>query len=116
MSGKLMSGHFAFICMKNRVKFLRLTGITEGISFLLLLLIAMPLKYYFGFPLAVKVVGWLHGILFMVYILAVLLAIRAMKWGWFSVGVALAASLIPIGTFVLDSSWKKREAELSGKE
>lgn len=115
MFGKLLAGHFAFLFMKNRVKFLRLTGITEGISFLVLLLIAMPLKYYFGFPLAVKVVGWLHGILFMAYILAVLLAIKAMQWGWFSVGVALAASLVPIGTFVLDSSWKKRELELSQK-
>jgi integral membrane protein len=102
--------------MKNRVKFLRLTGIIEGISFLILLLIAMPLKYYFSFPLAVKVVGWVHGILFIAYISAVLLAIKAMKWGWFSVGMALAASLIPIGTFVLDSSWKKREIELSPKD
>ena len=99
--------------MKNRIKYLRLTGITEGISFLILLVIAMPLKYYFGWPFAVKVVGWLHGILFIAYISAVLLAIKAMKWGWFSVGVALAASLIPIGTFVLDASWKKREIELA---
>lgn len=99
--------------MRNRIKYLRLTGITEGISFLVLLLIAMPLKYYFGWPYAVKVVGWLHGILFMAYISAVLLAIRAMKWSWFSVGVALAASLIPIGTFVLDRSWKKREIEVA---
>jgi len=40
------------------------------------------------------------------------LAIRAMKWSWFSVGVALAASLIPVGTFVLDKSWRRREHEL----
>ncbi|MBK5279665.1 MAG: DUF3817 domain-containing protein [Bacteroidia bacterium] len=101
--------------MKNRIVYLRLTGITEGISFLVLLLIAMPLKYYFGWPLAVKVVGWLHGILFIAYIAAVLLAIKAMQWNWFSVGVALAASLIPIGTFVLDASWKRREKQLLGE-
>jgi integral membrane protein len=92
---------------------LRLTGATEGISFLVLLLVAMPLKYYFGFPLAVKVVGWLHGILFIAYIAAVLLAIKAMQWNWFSVGVALAVSLIPIGTFVMDRSWRKRQRELA---
>ncbi len=100
---------------RRRVTQLRVIGIAEGISFLVLLLIAMPLKYYFGLPLAVKIVGWLHGVLFIAYIGAVLLAIRAMQWNWFSVLVALAASLIPIGTFVLDASWKKREIELSEK-
>lgn len=116
MSGSIIAGHFTFLAfMKYRVRFLRFAGLTEGVSFLVLLLIAMPLKYYFGWPLAVKVVGWLHGILFIAYISSVLMAIRAMKWGWISVGVALAASLIPIGTFVLDKSWKKRELELSQK-
>jgi len=100
--------------MKFRIKLLRFVGITEGISFLILLLIAMPLKYFFDWPFAVKVVGWAHGILFVAYIFAVLLAIRAMKWSWFSVGVALAASLVPIGTFMLDRSWKRRENELAG--
>ena len=100
---------------KARVTQLRIVGIAEGISFLVLLLIAMPLKYYFGMPMTVKIVGWLHGVLFIAYIGAVLLAIRAMQWNWFSVLVALAASLIPIGTFVLDVSWKKREIELSEK-
>jgi integral membrane protein len=100
--------------MKFRIKLLRFVGITEGISFLILLLIAMPLKYFLGWPFAVKVVGWAHGILFVAYIFAVLLAVRAMKWSWISVGVALAASLIPIGTFVLDRSWKRREDELEG--
>ena len=47
--------------MLLQIKFLRITGITEGISFLVLLLIAMPMKYYFAIPLAVKIVGWLHG-------------------------------------------------------
>lgn len=99
--------------MKNRITYLRFIGITEGISFLVLLLVAMPLKYYFGMPMMVKIVGWLHGVLFIAYIIAVLLAIKAMQWNWFSVGVALAASLIPIGTFVLDRSWKKREIEVA---
>ena len=101
--------------MKNRVDFLRWVGISEGISFLVLLLIAMPLKYYFGMPMMVKIVGWLHGVLFMAYIAAVLLAIKAMQWNWFSVLIALAASLVPIGTFILDRSWRKREAELAAQ-
>ncbi len=100
--------------MKNKIRLLRFIGITEGISFLVLLLIAMPLKYYFGWPMAVRVVGWMHGVLFVAYIGAVLLSIRAMKWNWLGVGIALAASLIPVGTFVLDKSWKRREDELKG--
>lgn len=92
---------------------MRLIGISEGISFLVLLLIAMPLKYYFGFPMAVKVVGWMHGVLFIAYIAAVFLAIEAMKWNWFSILVALGASLVPVGTFVLDKSLKRREDELA---
>jgi integral membrane protein len=98
--------------MKSRVSNLRLIGFIEGVSFLVLLLIAMPLKYYLGFPMAVKITGWIHGVLFILYIAAVLLSIKAMQWNWFSVLLALGASLIPIGTFVLDKSLKRRELEL----
>jgi integral membrane protein len=102
--------------MKNRISNLRLIGFIEGVSFLVLLLIAMPLKYYWGFPMAVKITGWIHGVLFILYIIAVLMAIKAMEWNWFSTLVALAVSLVPIGTFVLDTSLKKREQELNTRE
>jgi integral membrane protein len=92
----------------NAIKNLRIVGIAEGISFLVLLLIAMPLKYYMGIPEVVKVVGWMHGVLFILYIIAVLFAIKAMAWSFFGVIIALAASLLPGGTFALDRSWKKR--------
>ncbi len=98
--------------MKNRVSNLRLIGFIEGVSFLVLLLVAMPLKYYLGLPLMVKITGWIHGVLFMLYILAVLMAIKPMKWNLFWVFIAFGASLIPIGTFVLDRSLKRREREL----
>jgi len=94
------------------IQLLRAIGIAEGISFLLLLLIAMPLKYFFGFPLAVKLVGWAHGGLFILYIAIVLIAIRPMKWKFVDVIIALAASLIPAGTLFLDKSWKKRQRAL----
>lgn len=98
--------------MLKTVKSLRLIGIAEGFSFLILLLIAMPLKYWAGWPYAVKYVGWAHGLLFILYIIAVFAAIKAMKWGFKGVIVALVASLLPAGTFVLDRSWKKRQHEL----
>ena len=99
--------------MVNQVRLLRFIGISEGVSFLILLVIAMPLKYYLGLPLAVKFVGWAHGGLFIAYIAVVLASIKVMKWGWFQVLVELAASLIPFGTFVMDKGWRKREAELT---
>ncbi|HMJ71327.1 MAG TPA: DUF3817 domain-containing protein [Cyclobacteriaceae bacterium] len=98
--------------MINTIKSLRLIGIAEGISFLVLLLIAMPLKYKLGWPLAVKYVGWAHGLLFILYIVAVFAAIKAMNWGLKGVAVALIASLLPAGTFVLDKSLRRRENEL----
>jgi integral membrane protein len=95
------------------IRFLRITGITEGISFLVLLLIAMPLKYYAGFPLAVKIVGWIHGVLFIGYIIAVFAAIKAMKWNFWDFFLAIAASLVPFGTFLLDKSWRARERAIT---
>lgn len=98
--------------MIERINWLRRIGIAEGISFMVLVLIAMPMKYLMGIPEAVKFVGWAHGVLFMAYIVVVWFAKDAMKWSWFSVLVAWAASLIPIGTFLLDRQWKKRLDEL----
>lgn len=98
--------------MKN-IRNLRIIGIAEGISFLVLLCIAMPLRRFAGIPEVVTIVGWLHGGLFILYVLAVLLAIKPMRWGVNSVLIALVASLIPLGTFVLDRSLKTREAEIA---
>ena len=100
--------------MAGSVKNLRIIGIAEGISFLVLLTIAMPLKYYLGVPEAVKMVGWLHGILFIAYVAAVFLCAEVMRWNFVGIGVALVASLLPFGTFVLDKQLKKRQEELGG--
>lgn len=94
---------------RNSVNQLRWVGNVEGISFLVLLFIAMPLKYIFGFPMAVKVNGWIHGVLFVVYILAVLRTAYLIKWNFLRIGIALAASLIPFATFVLDKKLKQNQ-------
>ena len=98
--------------MSKAIRNLRVMGILEGISYLVLLCIAMPMKYYLGMPQAVKIVGWCHGVLFMLYIPAVFLARKAMQWSFFPLLIALAASLVPFGTFILDKSLKRREAAL----
>ncbi len=85
----------------------RMIAILEGISFLVLLLIAMPLKYMADIPQAVSVVGALHGVLFVMY--AVWLAVVKFKYDWSIVkaSIAFIASFIPFGTFVLDRKLKQ---------
>lgn len=80
----------------------RLVGLAEGISFLALLGVAMPLKYVWGLPLAVKVVGWIHGALFIAY--AYLANRVAYEEGWPGkrLAGALLAAVLPFGPFVFD--------------
>ena len=81
---------------------LRMIGYVEGISYLILLGIAMPLKYYYAMPQAVKIVGMAHGVLFILYIVALMNATLFYKWGIMKAMGAFVASLIPFGTFYLD--------------
>lgn len=91
---------------------LRTFGLLEGISYLVLLFVAMPLKYVAGYPFAVQIVGSMHGGLFILFVLSVLeVTIRRPWWSvWFWSAAALAA-LIPGGTFVFDR-WLERVDEL----
>jgi len=88
---------------------LRLIGMAEGISFLVLLGVAMPLKYVWGMALAVKVAGWLHGILFMVLLGLMAGAGREMGWSAPRYLMVFVASLIPFGPFVIDGRLKKED-------
>lgn len=91
------------------VSALRLCAHAEGISFLLLLLVAMPLKYIWQLPQAVRVVGTAHGVLFIAFI--ALLYIVASDKGWSARRslLAVALSLIPAGTFFFDRVLKEPE-------
>ncbi len=89
---------------------LRLIGLVEGVSYLVLLGIAMPLKYLAGYPLAVKWVGWAHGVLFVAFCVALAQVFFQHRWT-LSQGIkAFIASLLPFGTFVLDRSLKAEAA------
>jgi integral membrane protein len=85
----------------------RTIALLEGISFIILLGIAMPLKYFAGFDAAVKYFGWMHGILFVLYIIFLLQFWEKSKWSFGKVCIAFLASLLPFGTFVLDHKWLK---------
>ncbi len=84
----------------GRVRFL---GLCEGWSFVVLLFIAMPLKYFAGQPLAVKIVGMAHGVLFLALCAAALQAqVEDENWPWKRTGWVILGSLLPFGPFVVE--------------
>jgi integral membrane protein len=88
---------------------LRLAGFMEGISCIALFGVAMPLKYWGEIPTAVKYPGWIHGLLFMLYLVALFHVTIQKKWSFKKVSIAFIASLIPCGTFFLDSRLREEE-------
>ena len=91
----------------------RMIGIAEGISFLVLLLIAMPLKYLLKIDEAVKIVGWIHGGLFIAFIYFAFEVMGALKKNFIWFIKAFAAAIIPFGTFIFDRDLKKEEVLLA---
>ena len=72
---------------KNALKHFRFIGILEGSSLVLLLFIAMPLKYWFDMPQAVTIVGTIHGYIFLAYMIAIVYAMIIVKWPFrFTIG------------------------------
>jgi integral membrane protein len=94
---------------------LRAVSLTEGVSYLLLLLVAMPLKYIWGFPLAVTWVGWAHGILFIALGVLTLLAMRRAALPFKLACLVGIASLLPAGPFFLDRHLKRHEDSLRAR-
>lgn len=84
------------------IKVLRIIAFLEGLSFLILMGIAMPLKYYADSPESVRIVGMAHGVLFILYCLNVILAHIKFDWAFKKTGLALLASVLPFGTFYAD--------------
>lgn len=81
---------------------LRVSGFIEGVSYLLLLGVAMPLKYFADFPEAVRVVGMLHGVLFIWFVLSIIWAKFSLNLTYKDAVISFIASLIPFGTFYVD--------------
>ncbi len=90
-----------------------MTALAEGTSFLILLFIAMPMKYFMGIPLAVRVAGSIHGLLFLLYV-GQLVSLRT-KYQWDNRFViqAFVASILPFGTFLFDKYLREKEAATS---
>lgn len=80
----------------------RLIGYLEGISFLALLFVAMPLKYWADLPEPVTIIGGIHGFLFALYLIAVALMAFIYKWRLIRILGAFVAALAPFGPFYFD--------------
>ena len=84
------------------VRNLRIIAWIEGLSYLVLLGIAMPLKYLADEPGAVRVTGMIHGVLFMLFCVALALAWQRRRWSFLRSTVIFASSLVPCATFFMD--------------
>ena len=95
------------------IRFLRRVALVEGVSFLLLLGVAMPLKYAAGMPEAVRYVGWAHGLLFVALCFTLLQVLMTTQWPMARAVQVFVAALLPFGPFVLDKKMQawEREAE-----
>lgn len=89
--------------LKSQLGRLRIIALLEGMSFLILLGIAVPLKYMAGQPQTVRVVGMIHGLLFILYVFYIIRIQADMKWSPKQTAIALIASVVPFGTFYADT-------------
>ena len=90
----------------------RKISIAEGISYLLLIFIAMPFKYLLDIPELVKYVGWLHGLLFILYGIYLLIVTIRYKWTLERFILGFFASLLPFGPFLFERTLKKEYGKI----
>lgn len=91
-------------------KHLQLVSILEGISFLLLLGVAMPLKYMFDNPVLVPYVGMAHGVLFIAFLVVLLVVCQRMGWSLLVFVVGLLAAILPFAPFLFERWIAKKVA------
>jgi integral membrane protein len=103
-----------YLCAKNKVensvKAFRLISSMEAISFLVLLGIAMPLKYIWDMPGMVQSIGWIHGLLFVLYIIGALVMYKKFKWSLSVLAIVMVCSLLPFGPFYAERKYLPNNA------
>ncbi|MCF4101680.1 DUF3817 domain-containing protein [Gillisia sp. M10.2A] len=89
----------------QQIKIFRTISVLEGISFLVLLLVAMPLKYLMDKPQMVQTVGMAHGVLFILYIIGALWMFKMLNWTWKTLVIAIICSVLPFGPFYVEKKF-----------
>ncbi len=87
------------------LKTFRIVALLEGLSYILLLFLATPIKYILNDPQYVKLLGMPHGLLFVAYIAMAILISKDLKWNSKTLGIVLIAAVIPFGTFYVDKKY-----------
>ena len=99
--------------LKTNIGRFRIIGFLEGVSFLLLMGVGMPLKYYGGYEHATRDIGMAHGLLFIAYVISVFPVRKELKWSNSTTLLVLLASVIPFGTFIAEYKlFRKEKLEL----
>ncbi len=91
--------------MNITLKTFRVISLLEALSFVILLLVAMPIKYFLGNPELVRIVGMAHGILFVLYIIGALLFKKKLNWSNQILVVVILCSIIPLGPLYVDRKY-----------
>tara|TARA_B100000575_G_scaffold294656_1_gene312732 strand:+ start:600 stop:887 length:288 start_codon:yes stop_codon:yes gene_type:complete len=91
----------------KKIFIFRLIALLEGLSFIFLVFLGMPLKYLYGNEMLVKILGMPHGILFIVYVLTAFLLKNKLELNIKELLIVLIASVIPFGTFYIDYKFLK---------
>ncbi len=93
----------------TRYRVFRHVALVEGVTTVVLFLVAMPIKYLAGNPQPVRVTGWIHGIAFLAYVVMMIVALRGRGWTWTEWMRTFVASLVPFGTVANDRFLRARE-------
>lgn len=91
--------------LNQQVRLFKWVSILEGVSFLLLLFIAMPLKYIWDLPQMVQVTGMFHGILFVAYILGAVYLFKPLNWDIKTLLIVCLSSVLPFGPFYVEKKY-----------
>ena len=99
--------------LETQIGRLRAVGMLEGLSFIILLGIAMPLKYMMDMPMAVRIVGTVHGILFVAFCYVLLQTMTSLGWSIMKAAGVFLAAVVPFGPFVIDARLKREDEQSS---
>ncbi|WP_067149216.1 DUF3817 domain-containing protein [Pseudotamlana agarivorans] len=94
--------------MFSSINIFRLIALLEGVSYILLLFIATPIKYLYHDPQYVKMLGMPHGLLFVAYVAFAFMFKKEFAWNTKQFLTVLIASVIPFGTFYIDKVYLKK--------
>ncbi len=91
------------------IKAFKLLAIAEGYSFLLILFATMPLKYLGDILLPNKIMGMVHGFLFLAYVVLAILVAQLLKWNLKTTAIVIVMSVVPFGTFWMERTYLEKE-------